>query len=84
MDVKALTVFACLIAGVLAAPARSQVPVQPLAAVRASAEKAVRVSIGANLPGVALAAAALDPRLALAACGGRLETFGVMLSVRPN
>jgi flagella basal body P-ring formation protein FlgA len=75
MDVKALTVFACLVAGALAGPARSQVPAQPLAAVRASAEKAVRGSIGANLPGVALAAAALDPRLTLAACGGKLDTF---------
>src|SRR5689334_2939363 len=75
MDVKALTVVACLSAAALAAPARAQVPAQPLAAVRASAEKAVRASFDANLPGVTLEAAVLDPRLVLAACGAKLETF---------
>jgi flagella basal body P-ring formation protein FlgA len=74
MDVKALTLFAWLAAWVVA-PARAQVPPQSLAAVRAGAEKAVRRSIDANLHGVTLAAAALDPRLALAGCGGKLDTF---------
>lgn len=75
MHVKALTVIACLVAWGMFAPARAQVPTQPLSAVRASAEKAARGSIDASLPGVSLAAAALDPRLTLAACGGKLETF---------
>lgn len=75
MDVKALTVFACAILCGFGGGARAQVPTQPLAAVRASAEKAVRASLDANTPGVTLEAAALDPRLTLAACGGKLETF---------
>ena len=72
MDVKALTVLACVFAGSLA---RAQVPVEPLASVRASAEKAVRASLDANVSGVSLEAAALDARLALAACGPRLDTY---------
>ena len=72
MDVKALTVLACVFAGSLA---RAQVPVEPLASVRASAEKAVRASLDANVSGVSLEAAALDARLALAACSPRLDTY---------
>jgi flagellar basal body P-ring formation protein FlgA len=75
MDVKALTVFLCLLVGGLAAPLRAQVAGQPLAAVRASAEKAVRGSLDAGASGVTLEAAALDPRLMLAPCAGKLETF---------
>lgn len=75
MEVKALTVLACALVGTLAAPARAQVAAQPLAAVRASAEQAVRRSIDTNAGNVTLAAAALDPRLALAACAGKLDTF---------
>lgn len=77
MDVKALTGYACVLVCVLAgafpAPARAQA--QPLAAVRASAEKAVRGSFDANVSGVTLEAATLDPRLALPACGAKLDTF---------
>jgi flagella basal body P-ring formation protein FlgA len=72
MNVKALTVSACAL---LCGPAHAQVPAQPLDAVRASAERAVRQSLGANVPGVKLEAAALDPRLTLAACGSKLDTF---------
>jgi len=79
MDVKALTVRACLLVGAVsagfAAPLRAQVAAQPLAAVRAGAEQAVRRSIDANAAGVRLEAAPLDPRLTLAACGAKLETF---------
>src|SRR6185503_4008378 len=75
MDVKALTVLACALACGLLAPTHAQLPPQPLAAVRASAEKAVRGSLDASVRGVSLDAAALDPRLSLPACGGKLETF---------
>jgi flagellar basal body P-ring formation protein FlgA len=75
MDVKALTVCACLIAAGIVLPARAQVAAQPLATVRASAEKAVRASIDAAVRDVTLEAAPLDPRLALAACAGKLDTF---------
>lgn len=72
MDVKALTGLACVM---FAALVHAQVPVQPLAAVRSGAESAVRRSLGRNVSGVELEAAALDPRLALPACGAALTTF---------
>lgn len=72
MDVKALTVLACAL---LAPVARAQVPAQPLPSIRAAAEKAVRGTLDANTSGVVLEAAALDPRLALPACGAALDTF---------
>jgi len=72
MDVKALTVVACVLFGTLA---RAQVPVEPLAAVRAGAERAVRDSLDSNVSGVKLEAATLDARLTLAACGARLDTY---------
>src|SRR6185295_2533761 len=75
MDVKALTVLACALVSGFPAPAHAQVPPQPLAAVRASAEKAVLRSLDSNISGVSLNAAALDPRLSLAACAGKLDTF---------
>ena len=53
----------------------AQVTVQPLAAVRSGAESAVRRSLDRNVSGVELEAAALDPRLALPACGAALTTF---------
>jgi len=73
MDVKALTVVACAL---LAPAARAQVPAaQPLSSIRAAAEKAVRGTLDANVAGVELEAANLDPRLALPACGGKLDTY---------
>jgi flagellar basal body P-ring formation protein FlgA len=75
MDVKALTVLACVLASGLCAAAKAQAPPQPLAAIRAAAERAVRGSLAANASAVVLEAAALDPRLALAACATRLESF---------
>jgi len=72
MDVKALTVVACVLFGTLA---RAQAPVEPLAAVRAGAERAVRDSLDSNVSGVKLEAATLDARLTLAACGARLDTY---------
>ncbi|HEX5162470.1 MAG TPA: flagellar basal body P-ring formation chaperone FlgA [Steroidobacteraceae bacterium] len=44
-----------------------------LDSVRAAAERALRDEL-AHVPGVQLTAAALDPRLRLAACGAKLET----------
>jgi flagella basal body P-ring formation protein FlgA len=73
MDVKALTVYAC--AMFCATLSQAQVAGQPLAAVRASAEKAVRGTLDANVSGVELDAAALDARLVLPACAARLDTY---------
>jgi flagella basal body P-ring formation protein FlgA len=73
MDVKALTGLAC--AWAMTALVHAQVTVQPLAAVRSGAESAVRRSLDRNVSGVELEAAALDPRLALPACGAALTTF---------
>jgi len=73
MDVKALTALAC--AFLATAPVHAQAPAQSLAAVRGGAENAVRRSLDRNLSGVALEAAALDPRLALPACGAALTSY---------
>jgi flagella basal body P-ring formation protein FlgA len=73
MDVKALTGFAC--ACLLTTAVHAQVPAEPLSAVRASAEKAVRRSLDANVSGVTLEAAMLDARLTLSACASRLDTY---------
>jgi flagella basal body P-ring formation protein FlgA len=54
--------------------AHAQVASQPLAAVRSGAENAVKRSLG-KVSGVELEAAALDPRLALPACGGALTGY---------
>jgi flagella basal body P-ring formation protein FlgA len=73
MSVKPLTLFS-LSAALLLAPlaqtnAQSPEPtVQSLAAVRHSAEAAVRRELDPNLPGVQLDAAELDTRLRLPAC----------------
>jgi flagellar basal body P-ring formation protein FlgA len=47
---------------------------QPLVSVRQAAERALRRELQATVPGLALKAAALDPRLRLPACGAALET----------
>lgn len=72
MDVKALTVFACVLAGPVAL---AQVAAQPLASIRAGAENAVRRSLDRSIAGVELEAVALDPRLALPACAEPLTTY---------
>lgn len=73
MDVKALTVFACMF---LSALARAQeTPSEPHATLRASAAQAVRTVIDANLPAVTLVPATLDERLRLPVCGRKLETY---------
>jgi flagellar basal body P-ring formation protein FlgA len=73
MDVKALTGIACalLVSGLV----HAQVPTEPIATVRASADAAVRAMLDPGMPGVTLVPAALDPRLALPACGAKLQTF---------
>jgi len=59
----------------LASPVMAQEAVQPIASIRAAAEGAVRAVIDPSVNGVKLAAVALDPRLRLATCSGKLETF---------
>lgn len=77
MSVNRLTLFALLLLGALPCSlAQAQEPAaQSLASIRAAAEKAVRDNIDAALAGVELQASALDPRLRLAACTSRLDTF---------
>jgi flagellar basal body P-ring formation protein FlgA len=72
MDVKALTVLACVFVG---PAALAQVAAQPLASIRTGAESAVRRSLDRNITGVELEAVALDPRLALPACGAALTSY---------
>lgn len=73
MNVKALTACACLW---LSVAARAQdLPVQPHAALRASAAQAVKAALAANLTAVTLVPATLDERLRLPACGAKLDTF---------
>lgn len=76
MDVKALTVFACVLIGPLFIGSRAlaQVAAQPLASIRNGAENAVRRSLDRNVSGVELDAVALDARLALPACGAALTS----------
>jgi flagella basal body P-ring formation protein FlgA len=73
MNVKALTVVACLLAGTQGYA--QEIPAQSRAAVRESAAQAVRATLDANLPAVTLAPATLDERLRLPACGTRLGTY---------
>ena len=77
MDVKALTVLACVFIGTLFIGSRAlaQVAAQPLTSIRSGAESAVRRSLDRNVTGVELEAVALDPRLALPACGGALTSY---------
>jgi flagellar basal body P-ring formation protein FlgA len=77
MDVKALTVLACVFIGTLFSGSRAlaQMAVQPLASIRTGAESAVRRSLDRNVAGVELEAVALDPRLALPACGAALRSY---------
>jgi len=75
MSVNPLT---CCLAGILLgvatlAAAQDVVALQPLDAIRAAAERALRAELTA-VPGVTLDAAALDSRLRLPACGAPLET----------
>lgn len=49
--------------------------VHPLPSIRAAAEKAVRGLLDAGVTGVTLETTSLDPRLRLAACPTRLDTF---------
>jgi flagella basal body P-ring formation protein FlgA len=83
MDVKPLTAFACALC-LWCALAHAQVPTEPIAAVRATADAAVRASLDPDLPGVTLVPAALDPRLALAACGAKLQTYVPELRVNQS
>jgi flagella basal body P-ring formation protein FlgA len=73
MDVKALTAFACalFVSGLV----RAQLPTEPIATVRASADAAVRATLDPGLPGVTLVPAALDARMALPACDAKLQTY---------
>lgn len=82
MLVNRLTLLCALALPIFAAhlPAAAQTAaaadaVQPLPAVRAAAESAVRGVIDASLSGVSLKSATLDPRLRLAPCAGKLQTF---------
>ena len=81
MRVNALTfirivAIACaLLFGLFAVSAIAQdAGVQPLAAVRLAAERALRQAIDPGLSGVQLSAATLDPRLRVPVCGAALET----------
>src|SRR5688500_18813070 len=81
MSVNSLTLLRLLMmaAALLAAPAghaqSTEAGVQPLSGIRAAAEKALRATFDSSLTGVQLEAAALDARLRLAACAGKLETL---------
>jgi flagellar basal body P-ring formation protein FlgA len=84
MFVNALTVSACLLAGlgVLAsatAPAQTAAPAgtQSLEAVRRAAESALRAQLQ-SAAGLELEASALDPRLRLPACATKLESRAPM------
>jgi flagella basal body P-ring formation protein FlgA len=79
MDVKALTVLACVFIGPAAV---AQVAAQPLASIRTGAENAVRRSLDHNVSGVELEAVTLDPRLALPACAAALTSY--VPELRPN
>src|SRR5690348_2564926 len=57
------------------APMPSPENVQSLPSIRAAAEKAVRGVIDAGVTGVSLETTSLDPRLRLAACPSKLDTF---------
>lgn len=73
MDVKALTGIACAL--LVTTGVRAQVPTEPIATVRASADAAVRAMLDPSLPGVTLVPAALDPRMTLPACDAKLQTY---------
>ena len=57
------------------APSPADLAIQPLAAIRAAAEAAVRGVVDPVLTGVKLEATALDPRVRLGACARKLDTF---------
>jgi flagella basal body P-ring formation protein FlgA len=75
MFVNRLTLLLCLAAVAHTARAQDPAALQALPAVRAAAESAVRGVIDADLTGVKLEAVALDTRLRLAACAGKLDAF---------
>lgn len=62
-------------AGVMPAAAQEAAATQPLATITAAAESAVRKVMDPTLADVKLAPAALDARLRLAKCAGKLDTF---------
>jgi flagella basal body P-ring formation protein FlgA len=77
MAVKRLTLCGVMLALCCAARtvgAQDAAAWHSLDAVRAAAERALRAELDANLKGVELSARALDPRLRVRACGGKLET----------
>jgi flagella basal body P-ring formation protein FlgA len=73
MGVKALTAVACTLFATIGV--RAQLPTEPIAAVRASADAAVRATLDPGLAGVTLVPAALDPRITLPTCATRLQTY---------
>jgi flagella basal body P-ring formation protein FlgA len=77
MFVNRLTSWCALAALAVAGslPTRAQEAVQSLAGIRTAAESAVRGVIDPGLAGVELKTVSLDPRLRLAGCGGKLQTF---------
>jgi flagella basal body P-ring formation protein FlgA len=75
MIVNRLTLVALLLAAAAPFAARAEAGIEPLPAIRAAAEKALRGQIDAALAGVELDAAAMDPRLRLPACAQMLDTF---------
>ena len=80
MFVKRLT-LAALLALLCSLTARAQAPMavqeslQPVAAIRAAAEAGARQVIDSALKDVKLSTVSLDPRLRLAACARKLDTF---------
>ncbi len=76
MIVNRLTLPALVLAFCLGSPASANEPgVHPLQGIRAAAETAVRGVIDPALTGVKVEATAIDSRLRLPACGGKLDTF---------
>src|SRR5688572_18126125 len=81
MFVKRLTLPSALLALMCSLATRAQAPVaapeslQPVAVIRAAAEAGARQVIDPALQDVKLSTVSLDPRLRLAACGRKLDTF---------
>ena len=75
MIVNRLTLAALLLAFGVGAVATEQPGIHSLKGIRAAAEAAVRGVLDPALTGVELEATAIDARLRLPACGGKLDTF---------
>jgi flagellar basal body P-ring formation protein FlgA len=81
MFVKRLTLSAAMLALLCTLSARAQAPqaasesLQPVSAIRAAAEAGALRVIDPSLKDVKLSTVSLDPRLRLAACAGKLDTF---------